>query len=512
MEYVKESYLCGLICSLWAALVACYEESALHRFLVAAGRWCNAQIDTSALLGVLCREGRVARDWRESRCCRLISALVNLPGALLHRLYLAGKPLFDTSFFANLAFAMGDETAIGESWMILLLWCIPFSRWNNAYSLLGFALLVCLFLVRSMHRKSARLDVRGLGPYTVGMFVAVCLAVPLSAYPGLSARFLFYHLAAALCVLVTVSAIRSTEELKRLAAASSGVVLVSSLYAVYQRIQGVEVNESYVDLSVNAGMPGRVESYFDNPNTFAEVLILLLPLTIALIFASRRWRFRLLALAVACVGAAALGMTYSRASWVGIACAAVVFVFLWKPKLIPAFAAVCILCIPLLPDTIWNRILTITNTSDKSTASRLPIFEAALRVIGRSPVTGAGLGTAAVQEYINVNNLYHDHAPFVHSHNFYLQVWVEAGLLGVVSFVGSALWNIKNAARTVRHCPDSAARILTCGGCCSLCGILVCGLADYPWNYPRVMCMFWFVFAMTIAGARLCLESSRQED
>ena len=38
--------------------------------------------------------------------------------------------------------------------------------------------------------------------------------------------------------------------------------------------------------TVNAGMPGRVESYFDNPNTFAEVLILLLPLVLALILCS----------------------------------------------------------------------------------------------------------------------------------------------------------------------------------------------------------------------------------
>ena len=87
-----------------------------------------------------------------------------------------------------------------------------------------------------------------------------------------------------MCVLVTVSAVRGTEDLKRLAAGGGVCVLVSSLYGVYQRIQGVEVNESYVDLEVNAGMPGRVESYFDNPNTFAEVLILLLPLVLALVF------------------------------------------------------------------------------------------------------------------------------------------------------------------------------------------------------------------------------------
>ena len=197
-------------------------------------------------------------------------------------------------------------------------------------------------------------------------------------------------------------------------------------------------------------------------------------------------------------------MTYSRASWVGIACAMVVLVFLWRPKLIPAFAVVCVLCIPFIPTTIWNRILTITNPNDTSTASRIPLYQAALNVIKTSPVSGAGLGTAATQAFIKAENLYHGKAPFVHAHNFFLEVWIEAGLLGIVGFVSSMLWNIKRSAHTVRRCGDSAARTITCAACAAMCGSLVCGLADYLWNYPRVMCMFWFVFAMALAGVKVC--------
>lgn len=82
---------------------------------------------------------------------------------------------------------------------------------------------------------------------------------------------------------------------------------------------------------------------------------------------------------------------------------------------------------------------------------------------------------------------------------------MEAGLLGAVGFVASMLWNIKRAAHVVRHCPDSAVRTITCAAAAALCGTMVCGLADYLWNYPRVMCIFWFVFAMALAGVKLCL-------
>jgi len=279
---------------------------------------------------------------------------------------------------------------------------------------------------------------------------------------------------------------------------------------VVQRIQGVEVNASYVDLELNAGMPGRVQSFFDNPNTFAEVLILLLPLTAALIFCSRSLWGKLAACGAFAVGGVALAMTYSRASWVGFACSLVVFVFLWKPKLIPAFILLCAAAVPLLPDTVFNRILTITNTSDTSTTSRIPLFEAALAVIGKDPVSGAGLGTAAVQAYIKKHNLYRGSAPFVHAHNIYLQVWIETGLLGVFGFVGSMLWNIKRTARMARHTADSAARTVAVAAAAALCGSMVCGLADYMWHYPRVLCIFWFVFALSLAGTKLCLRGMEE--
>lgn len=500
MTLIRES----CVYSLFLMLASVYEDSALHRILAVLGRWCTRQIDGSAVLRPLCREGVAARAWAGSRLCRLLSSLANKPGVLLHKLYAALPATFEDSFFARLAFAMGEETAVAQSWLIMLLWIIPFAYWNNAYSLMGFSLLLVLFYAGSMRRADFQLDITTVGFYPVVLFGAVTLSVFSSYAPSLSLRFLFYHISAALCVVVTVSAVRHVEDLKRLAAGGGVCVLVSSLYGVYQRIQGVEVNRSNVDLKVNAGMPGRVDSFFDNANTFAEVLILLLPLVLALILCSKHLYSKLLAGGTLVVGVAALGMTYSRASWVGIACAMAVMVFLWRPKLIPLCGVLCVLCIPLLPTTIWNRILTIGNFSDSSTMNRLPTLRAAIAVIASRPVRGVGLGTAVPKVFIADWNLYHADFPYVHSHNFYLEVWLQTGIVGVVSFIGAMLWNIKQAARTVRRCQNSAARTITCAAAAALCGAMVCGLADYLWNYPRVMVIFWFVFAVALAGTKLC--------
>ena len=49
----------SLTYQIWVWLCDVYEDSTLHRFLAAAGRWCSGQIEESRILRPLCREGIV---------------------------------------------------------------------------------------------------------------------------------------------------------------------------------------------------------------------------------------------------------------------------------------------------------------------------------------------------------------------------------------------------------------------------------------------------------------------
>ena len=285
-----------------------------------------------------------------------------------------------------------------------------------------------------------------------------------------------------------------------------------SLYGLYQRIQGVEVNPSYVDMTLNEDMPGRVAGFFDNPNTFGEVLLLLIPVAVAYLLCTRSWAGRLLGLLSVGTGCMAMAMTYSRASWVGLALAAVVFVVLWNSKLIPLGIVVALLGLSLLPDTVFHRILTIFNTSDTSTNSRFPLYRAAAAFLKQRPVLGAGLGSDAVRQAISDLNLFHGKDHFVHCHNICLQVWCETGLVGLISFVGGILWTAKRGAKAVFHkqC-QPVVRMTVIGGVSALLGAMLCGMADYLWNYPRVMLIFWFVCALALAGIRLAGQAQADE-
>ena len=85
----------------------------------------------------------------------------------------------------------------------------------------------------------------------------------------------------------------------------------------------------------------------------------------------------------------------------------------------------------------------------------------------------------------------------------------ELRLRQVFGFVVAALLaGIKAAAKSVKMpgCP-APVRMVTIGGAASMAGILVCGIADYIWNYPRVMVVFWFVFAVMLSGVKLAKKS-----
>ena len=513
MQAISGSLFCQFFLWLWRAALTAYDHSILARVFRAVAAWWKRWWHGSALVHFFFeKEGVLPRAWPHSVSCGLLSFLLNLPAALLHWVYRRLRPVFDASFFARLAFGMGEQVPIAAGWLMVLLMNIPYERWNNGYSLVGYVLLFLLTIAGGMRRRSLRIDAVSVGPYAVCFFFAVCLAWPMSMYPSESFRFLYYHLACVLCVLVVVSTVERAEQLERLAAFGCLGMAGTALYGVFQRIQGVEVNASYVDLSLNVNMPGRIYSFYENSNAYAELLLLLIPVAIALLFGARRKRYRFIGLAAAGLGCIAIIMTYSRSSWVGLAAAAMVFVFLWNRKLLPACVVVGLACIPLLPASILNRILTIFNPNDSSTSSRIPLYEAALRMLRQSPVEGAGLGTAAVKHAIKDYGFYYGAAPYTHAHNVYLQIWLETGLLGITAFVATMYSALKRGAKTalLPHC-SRPVRMVTLGAVSGLAGSLVCGLADYLWTYPRVMLIFWFTVALLLAGVRLAGREARAQ-
>ncbi len=512
MEVVQTSVLCRWLMPLCLFLKSRFDESLLaalsHKV---AAFWRNAAKE-SRIVHALVREGTLSKAFQDSVLCAVLMAIINLPVRFFQWLYQKWTAVFEHSVVSQIGFAVVEQTPLAVAWLMLLVMVIPYEQWSNSYSFLGFAVCIVLAVMAGMRKKSYRLDLVSIGPWLVAFAGLVMVAWPLSVYSSQSKRFLVFHLTCMLCVLILVSTVEHWEQLSRLLSASSVALLVMSLFAFYQRIQGVEVNPSFVDMNLNKGMPGRVFSFYENPNAFGEVLLMLIPLAVALMLCSKGWAGRFLGFFGAMSGCVAMAMTYSRAGWVGLAFAAFLFVLFWKRNLVPFGIFVAVLGLAFLPDTIFNRILTIFDSSDTSTSSRFPLYQAAGEFLKIRPLRGAGLGTDAVRAAISDLNLFHGHDRFVHCHNIYLQVWCETGLLGLIAFLGGVFGTAKRGMKAVSKATcHPVVRLTVVGGVAALMGTMLCGIADYIWNYPRVMLIFWFVCGITLAGIRLAGRESEGE-
>ena len=505
MSFAQNSFFFTLCITFWRWLKRAYQESLLGHLIRGFCAWLSRKWEGSFLVHLFYDEGRLSLAWGDSRTCRALEWGLNLPLRFLRWIYrLLEKPLAG-SFFASLAFEAGCEAAVAAGWLIALIMAIPNEYWNNAYSLIAACLVLMLVYLSGMNTKKGALSLKAVGPYAVCFAAATILSVPLADFIDLSARYLVYYIPCMIIVVALVNSASSGKQLLRIGGGLALGTLIGGGYGIFQEVViGVGVNASFTDTSDNPAMPGRVYSFYENPNALALLLLLTLPVVVALIFSSRHWFSRILAAGVFLVGGVCLGMTYGRASWVGLAVAAAVYVFLWNRKLLPFCVLAGLAALPLLPVSIFNRILSIFNLNDTSTSSRFDLWAAGLQVIGREPVTGVGLGADAVRRMVKLTQLYQGRASFVHCHNVYLQIWAEMGLLGLVSFLGAMLGMMKSAARAVRRSPNTPARHMAIGGTAAILGAMVCGLADYVWTYPRIMSLFWFVFGLTLAAIKVC--------
>lgn len=132
-------------------------------------------------------------------------------------------------------------------------------------------------------------------------------------------------------------------------------------------------------------------------------------------------------------------------------------------------------------------------------------------MIGDHLISGIGVGEEAFK---NAYVLYavSGTETAVHSHNLYLQVLIELGIVGIVILAlvmimfaqrcSSEIANLKRGSKT---------RIMISAGFSGICGVLVMGLTDHVWYDYRVFLIFWAVMALTVALARIN-EKEREKE
>ncbi len=325
------------------------------------------------------------------------------------------------------------------------------------------------------------------------------------------------HLSFILFYFVVVNTIRTKKQWSALIKLFLLSAFVVALYGVMQNFMGVQGSESWLDEDMFEGIRVRVYSFFNNPNVLGEFLVLSIPLTAAMLWGKMKGEHKTLFGFILLSMAACMIFTWSRGAWLGVFFACALF-FVIMDKRWVFLGVLALLLLPLLMvlsgnTTILERLLSVGNTADTSTAYRVSIWQASVQMIRDFWVSGIGIGSEAFKSVYPVYSL--AGADFaLHSHNLYLQVWVEMGIVGIVALLSMVLMFVKqvfsNAVIGI-HRTDSHAKLVIALGA-GVLGFLLQGLTDYVWYNYKILMIFWIFLALGISGVNLIASPICKEE
>lgn len=274
--------------------------------------------------------------------------------------------------------------------------------------------------------------------------------------------------------------------------------ILSGGVGLYQYFSGM-VETFWTDTALFEDLELRVYSTFANPNVYGEFLILLIPLLAALAIYMKKLMWRVLLIGVELLLLVNLGLTYSRGCYCGLALAAVVFLWYYNKKWMMGIliAAVPIVLLAL-PETVMERIMSIGNMADGSTAYRMYVYLGTLAMMGVYWFCGIGIGEGAYQAvypafaYTNI-----EEAP--HSHSLFLQAAVSFGIMGAIYLI-ILFYQYQKNLKVESASLQGRERLLIIGFQSVMWGFILQSLFDYTWYNYRIFQLFWIILMLGFAA------------
>lgn len=460
-------------------------------------------LQNSRFINFLTSDTSTNKNWSDSISLNLLIYIISLPSIFINLVYSKLSNLFDNSYFINFFKFIGSNLHYLIGMSLIFIFIIPDHIWSNLYAVILIALIAILYYLNKGLSKNPKLELEKLDYSLVIFFTTLFIAGLTSVFLKESLNQLIFYMATFVLISIIILEIDSEKKLYDLTKFIVLSAVLTSIYGLYQwKIVGIAVNPSLTDLTINQNLGARVFSSFGNPNVYGEFLVLSIPFFFPIILKTKKMVYKVILAISSLPVLLMLFKTGSRSAWVAFAVCIFIFVFLWNKKYIPVLIVLGLAAIPFLPSSIYNRLMTIFNPNDTSLKYRQMIMGPALVMLRDYWVTGVGLGSKTVAL------IYQRYKSFglttvAHTHNLFIQLWLEAGILSILSFIIFMFRLAKNSYIRVNKFKNSKLSLIISAALASTLGILVMGLADYVWFYNRIFLMFWINISIVLCALNL---------
>jgi len=297
--------------------------------------------------------------------------------------------------------------------------------------------------------------------------------------------FKAYFFEAVLFYFLVRVVIDTREKLENAFRAVSYLVLYLSVFGLYQFATLANLPSSWWAVDVASR---RIVSLLNHPNALALVLGPLLAMLII-----KRYKNKL-ARAAIIFGAIAFYLTFSRAGWLAFVATIGGFLVmnsvtrknLQKSFVVIVAAAILVLAIPFSR----AKLLELTRADDPSKQNRYVLWSAAADILKQHPLTGVGL--MGFREAYKSYPLGPDRVVQNYPHNFFLNFWLETGLLGLLSMLGLLIL----FAKKIRALARTEYRGLALAAAAGMTMIVLHSLVDVSYFKNDLAVLFWLIYSL----------------
>jgi len=327
-------------------------------------------------------------------------------------------------------------------------------------------------------------------PFCVWMFISSASAASTSNALKDILRWLSFF------AVFTVAAL-STErlnDLRKLIIALVAASVPASLYGIFQSVMGppsaafaLEPHSRIDSLfCLTTGWHVRAHSFFNQANSFACYLVIILPLCIFLFVRNRTALGKAAAAAALVLNLIALMLTFSRTSWpLALASLAALLYFgRAKGEAKPSgrrplmLALLAVLALALVAAVLFRGADFASLVSMDSGIQRVHLYRAGLSMLAKRPVLGYGPGNYHLAMAHVQMGSGEERLKRAHLHNLYLQTALESGIVGLCAFLFFAVSVIWLLIRSFRSTQAAESRYLAGAVCVSACAFFAYNMID----------------------------------
>ena len=482
------------------------KESAIYKLLQALVEWLLQDMKKSKFIKIISKDEKASFYVKYSVCLNKIQDVVSKTTSLLRKKYDKYVHILEGSIILKFLCGMGKDIISILGIFICIQMIIPESKWHNIYNFVLVGVVVIIYIVKVIVDIRFNININKIDISVFLFMASILIAIVNSKFSMDSIKYIGTYVSIGIFSVILVNSIRNKYSFMRFIWYIIVMSSLISIYGIYQFLMGIPVDPLLIDLNMGQ-MLSRVYSTMGNPNLYAGVLILALPFYILMYLEQEEVKKKAITVVGGMLVLCNLMLAYSRTAYVATIISIVVFLILKNKKMLPILLLGMVLAIPIIPSDVITRLMTLGK--DSSSLYRFNIWETSMKIIKDNWILGIGIN---VDNYKIIFSNYSNYTPPSHTHMFFMQIWLELGLIGLFSFIWMIIRLIKWALKVLIAGIDKKMNNIIIANISSLVGILLFGLAENIGFGLRLLYLFWTVIMLLIISLNISGKQYKKLD